>query len=111
MRAVEDAALLDYLRDERIGIESNLTSNVQTSTVLDYASHPVRRFLDHGILATLCTDDPGISGIDLHHEYNVAAAAAGLTEDQTRKMQMNALEIAFLPQQEKKLLLEQKRAA
>jgi len=67
--------------------------------------------LDHGILATLCTDDPGISGIDLHHEYNVAAAAAGLTEDQTRKMQMNALEIAFLPQQEKKLLLEQKRAA
>ena len=89
----------------------NLTSNVQTSTVVDYASHPVRQFLDHSILATLCTDDPGISGIDLHHEYNVAAAAAGLTEDQTRKMQMNALEIAFLPQQEKKLLLEQKRAA
>ena len=82
VRAVEDAALLDTLRDERIGIESNLTSNVQTSTVVDYASHPVRQFLDHGILATLCTDDPGISGIDLHHEYNVAAAAAGLTEDQ-----------------------------
>ena len=37
----------------------------------------------------------------------LAVAAAGLTkEDQTRKMQMNALEIAFLPQQEKKLLLE-----
>jgi adenosine deaminase len=111
VRAVEDADLMDYLRDARIGIESNLTSNVQTSTVADYASHPVRRFLDHGILATLCTDDPGISGIDLHHEYNVAAAAAGLTEDQTRKMQMNALEIAFLPQQEKKLLLVQKGAA
>ncbi len=35
VRAVEDPALLDYLAEHRIGIESCLTSNVQTSTVAD----------------------------------------------------------------------------
>ena len=94
-----------------LGSNSNLTSNVQTSTVAEYAIHPVRQFLDHGILATLCTDDPGISGIDLQYEYNVAATAAGLTVEDTRKMQKDALEIAFLSQVEKQQLVEKKRAA
>ncbi len=33
VKAVEDPALMDYLAEHRIGIESCLTSNVQTSTV------------------------------------------------------------------------------
>ncbi len=37
VKAVEDPALMDYLAEHRIGIESCLTSNVQTSTV---ASRP-----------------------------------------------------------------------
>ena len=41
LRAVDDPALLDYLAERRIGVESNLTSNVQTSSVSDYASHPM----------------------------------------------------------------------
>ena len=44
--------LLDYLRDHSIGIECNLTSNVQTSTVADYPSHPLRLFMEKGLLAT-----------------------------------------------------------
>jgi len=101
--AVHDPALLDYLAERRIGVESNLTSNVQTSTVPDYASHPLRRFLEHGILATINTDDPGISAIDLRYEYEVAAPAAGLTAEQIRQAQRNALAVAFLSQEEKDL--------
>ncbi|MBL7184629.1 MAG: adenosine deaminase, partial [Anaerolineae bacterium] len=37
VRATEDPALLDYMAERQIGIESSLTSNVQTSTVPDYA--------------------------------------------------------------------------
>jgi adenosine deaminase len=96
VRAPEDPALMDYLAEHRIGIESNLTSNVQTSTVPDYASHPLRRFLEHGILATINTDDPGISAITLRHEVEVAAPAAGLSAEQIRQAQRNALEVAFL---------------
>jgi adenosine deaminase len=108
VRAAEDPALLDYLAENRIGIEANLTSNVQTSTVPDYASHPLARFLEHGILATINTDDPAISGIDLDHEYRVAAPAAGLTPALIRQAQGNALEIAFLSDREREALKNSK---
>jgi adenosine deaminase len=99
--AVDDPALMDYLGEKHIGIESCLTSNVQTSCVLDYPSHPLKTFLQKGILATINTDDPGISGIDLTYEYNVAAPKAGLTGEQIHQAQINALEISFLSNEDK----------
>lgn len=108
VHAPEDEALLDFLRDKRIGIECNLTSNVQTSTVEDYPSHPMRLFLERGILASLNTDDPGISAIDLHYEYEVAAPKAGLTPRMIRQAQENALNTAFLTENEKMSLRAKK---
>jgi adenosine deaminase len=108
VRAIEDSSLLDLMAARRIGIEANLTSNVQTSTVRDYAHHPLRHLLARGLLATINTDDPGISGIDLPYEYRVAAPAAGLAREQIRQAQANALEIAFLGAAEKRALSEAK---
>jgi len=108
VRAIEDPALLDHLAEHQIGIESSLTSNVQTSTVPDYASHPLRTFLERGLLATINTDDPGVSGIDLRHEYEIAAPAAGLTAEHTHQAQRNALTIAFLSAEEKGALVARK---
>lgn len=108
--AIHDPALLSYLASERIGVEVSLTSNVQTSTVPDYASHPLRRFVEGGILATLNTDDPGISNIDLPHEYEVAAPAAGLTQAQIGQVQRNALEVAFLTDGEREAILGSREA-
>jgi len=105
VRAVEDPALLEYLIDHQVGVECNLTSNVQTSTVSDFPAHPMKRFLELGIKATLNTDDPGISAIDLRHEYEVAAPAAGLSEEQIKQAQQNALEIAFLEESQKREIL------
>ena len=106
VRATEDTALLDYLAEHAIGIESCLTSNVQTSTVSSLEAHPLKDFLDRGILATINTDDPTVSGIDLSHELTTAAPAAGLTTEQVRKAQENALKIAFLEPDERKALLQ-----
>lgn len=106
VNAPEDPALLDYMLEKHIGIECNLTSNVQTTTVCDYPSHPMRLFMEKGLLATLNTDDPGISAIDLHYEYNVAAPKAGLTAEMTRQAQRNALTIAFLSEEEKDKLIK-----
>jgi adenosine deaminase len=106
VRALEDPALVDHLAAERIGVESCITSNVHTGTVASFAAHPLARFLDAGVLATINTDDPGISGIDLPHEYDVAAPAAGLTPAMIRQAQANALEVAFLSDHEKTELLD-----
>jgi len=108
VRAVEDPAVMDLLRERRIGIEANLTSNVQTSTVPGYASHPLKQFLEAGLLATINTDDPGISGIDLPYELDVAAPAAGLNEAEISRALENAWEIAFLSAEEKRQLLAPK---
>jgi adenosine deaminase len=103
-RAPEDTGLLDMLAERRIGIESSLTSNVQTSTVPSYATHPLRLFLERSILATINTDDPAVSNIDLPYELTTAAPAAGLTPEQICQAQRNAVEIAFLEDAEKAAL-------
>ena len=106
--AVQDPALMDYLAEHQIGIESNLTSNVQTSTVHDYASHPLKTFLEHGIPATINTDDPGISAIDINYEYNMAVEKVGLSKEQVKQAQENALRQCFLNEEEKEELTESK---
>ena len=106
VHAAQDLELLNHMLENRIGIEVNLTSNVQTSTIPDLPSSPLKAYLQRGLLATINTDDPGVSGIDLRHEYEVAAPAAGLTADEIRQAQHNALEIAFLSDDEKQSLLE-----
>lgn len=106
--ATDDGALLDHLAEHRIGVEANLTSNIQTSAIPSYAAHPLRTFLERGILATINTDDPTISGIDLRHEYDIAAPRAGLGREQIRRAQKNALEIAFLSDDEKGALKDSK---
>jgi len=106
--APQDPALMDYLSSNQISVESNLTSNVQTTTVPDYASHPIKIFLHSGIKASLSTDDPGISAIDINYEYNIAAVKAGLSAEEIHQSQKNALECAFLSDSEKESLISTK---
>jgi adenosine deaminase len=78
--------------------------------VPDYAAHPVGGLLAHGVKLCLNTDDPGISGIDLPHEYDIAAPAAGLDRAAIRTTQRFALEMAFLTAAERAGLLDRKLA-
>lgn len=105
IHSLEDPALVEFLAERRIGLELAITSNIQIGIVDDYSVHPAKRILEAGLVANLNTDDPAISGIDLHHEFEVAAPRAGLTPLQTRQAQANALEMAFLSEQEKRELL------
>lgn len=109
IHSVRDPVLVEYLADHRIGLELNITSNIHTGIVDEYASHPAREIFDKGLLANLNTDDPAISGIDLPHEYEQAAGAAGLTAEMTRQSQLNALEMAFLSPGEKTALLNKRK--
>jgi len=108
IHSLEDPALVEFLVDRGIGLEIAITSNIQVGIVEDYPDHPVKRILEAGIVANLNTDDPAISGIDLHHEFEVAAPRAGLSPQQTRQAQANALEMAFLSRSEKRALLQRR---
>ena len=111
VRALEDPRLADYLAEKRVPIEANLTSNVHTSTVPSLAAHPLREMMVRGLVCSINTDDPGVSAVDLRHEFEVAAPAAGLTPEQIHQAQINALETAFLSAEEKKKLRETRAGA
>lgn len=96
INAVQDLHLLDWLAKHEIGLECCLTSNVQTSTVSSLSEHPIKIILDHGVLATLNTDDPAVQGIDIQNEYYYAAKLAGLTKSDCRQLQTNGLKVAFI---------------
>ena len=95
LRAVDDPALLELIAEREIGIECCPTSNLQTSMISSYSEHPLPTFLRHNLLATLNTDDPGVSNITLEHEYRVAAGEMGLTPADLRRLQGNAQRVAF----------------
>jgi adenosine deaminase len=107
--AIQDPMLMDYLVENKIGVESNLTSNLQTRIIDNYPDHPLRKFLEKGVLATINSDDPGISAIDLLYEYEHAAPSAGLSPEQITQAQRNGLEAAFLGPEEKANLQEKVR--
>lgn len=104
-RSIEDPALVEYLVEQGIGLESCPTSNLHISAVANYSEHPIKRLADQGVKFCLNTDDPGISAIDIAHEYEVAAPAVGLTSEQIRQSQVDALDMAFLSANEKSELL------
>lgn len=104
--AIVDKTLMTHMAQQQIAIESCLTSNIQTSTVMSLPEHPLPHFLRHGIPATINTDDPAVQGIEISHEYETAAPKAGLSVDEIRQAQRNGLAVAFLSDQDKQRIRE-----
>ncbi len=92
----QDRKLIDFMLKHDIGIESCLTSNYQTGTWIDIKNHPIRTFLECGLSVSLNTDDPGISDIDIKHEYCIASNTVSLTLKQIRQIQLNGYNQQFL---------------
>lgn len=109
-RLPERPELLEYIRDRRILIEVNITSNVQTHAVPTAADHPVRLFLDEELAVTLCTDSWLMSGVSLTDEYALAHRALGCTQDELATMMLHGFEHAFLPWPQRRDLLDRATA-
>ncbi len=93
----ERSDLLKEVIRRGIVVEVNPTSNVRTGAVASYRAHPVRAWKDAGLLTTLSTDDPGVFGIDLAHEYEALSRDAGFTAEEFLEMSWNGVWALFLP--------------
>ena len=109
-RLYQDPGLRDYLRDRRIPLEINISSNVHTHAVARAEDHPVREYYDAGVAVTLCTDGWLMSGVSLTDEYWLAHTALGFTRQEIDRMILTAFEHAFLPWPERQALLLRTRA-
>ncbi len=97
VRVTEDPDVLALARERNPVFEVCVTSNIQSGVVARLADHPLRTMLEHGLKATINTDDPAVSDITLTDEYAVAVNEVGLTRTQINAALLTAAHALFLP--------------
>lgn len=111
IRAVEDPALVERLEARDVTLEIAPTSNVRTAIVPSIQEHPVRWLFDHGIPVTIASDDPLPFFTDVEREYRLLVETFGFTLDELRRLNLNAAGAAFIPDGERRLLVDVINAA
>jgi len=107
VRLRENGDLLNYINDHRIPLEICLSSNVQTGSVADLSSHPLRFYFDFGLRVGVSTDNRLITETTCTRELLLAHRELGFTLDDLCTVTVQGFKSAFLPYREKAELLAQ----
>ena len=91
--------------DARIPLDVCPNSNVLIANKYErLEDHPFRRMREAGLLATLNTDDPAMTDLDLGREYRSVAAALEMTWDEMTAVALDGIEASWLDEGEKREL-------
>lgn len=102
---VEDPALVRRVAEARIPLDVCPTSNILIANRYpSLAEHPFRRMRDAGLLVTINTDDPAMTGGDLGSEYRQVAAALGFSFDEMCTIAVEGIEATWLDDGERAAL-------
>jgi len=104
--AIKSEPVMELLVRTQTVVEACVVSNLQTKAVLNAKDHPIRPFFDRGIAVTVNTDNMSCSDTTLAREHAVIAEAMGFTDAEFIRMDENAINGAFLPEEDKKELLK-----
>uniref|UniRef100_A0ABM5G5V5 Adenosine deaminase n=1 Tax=Pogona vitticeps TaxID=103695 RepID=A0ABM5G5V5_9SAUR len=106
-RVFEDEFLYKQLKDnihfELCPWSSYLTGACKTP----FCNHPAVRFRKDRANYSLNTDDPLIFNSTIHTDYKIAWDSMGFTEEEFKRLNINAAKSSFLPEKEKKEILYQ----
>ena len=95
--AAADPALLAHLAEHRIPLEVCPSSNIATRAVATLAEHPLRTFVDAGVVVTINSDDPPMFGTTLNREYEIAADLLDLDRAGLADLATVAVDVSFAP--------------
>ena len=104
VRSTEDAALLDFLREQRIHLEVCPSSNLQTNVYREMAEHALDALYRAGLSVGISTDARTITDITLEQEYENMRETFGWTNEELMRCNLNAVGAAFIPDELKKNL-------
>ncbi|KAM9296587.1 adenosine deaminase [Gastrophryne carolinensis] len=104
---IEDPELYKQLLDRKMHFETCPWSSYLTGACSpDFTKHPVIQFRKDKANYSMSTDDPLIFRSTLHVDYTIARKHMGFTDDEFKRVNLNAARSSFLPQKEKQELLE-----
>jgi adenosine deaminase len=95
IRSLEDADLVARLRDERLPLEVCPASNVVLGLVPSLAAHPLPALVEAGLVVTLNTDIPAITGRTLSAEYAGVRETFGCTDEELAGFARAAVDASF----------------
>ncbi len=107
VRCVEDPALVERLRAERVPLTVCPLSNVKLRVFDTMADHNLKHLLDLGLCATVNSDDPPYFGGYITENFLAVHDALPLDRDDVCQLAKNAIEAVFLPAEEKQRLMEE----
>ncbi len=94
---INDEAVMQLTRDRGVALEICPTSNWLTSSVSSTRNHPIKRLIDAGVAVTINSDDPGLFGIDLCHEYEILHREHGFSIAEFGRCNDVAAAQSFIP--------------
>jgi adenosine deaminase len=83
---LDDPHIVELVIEKGVTIEACPTSMVHTGVIARVEDHPLPRWLELGVRATLCTDNTLLSAIDMPEELRRARAIPGMTDALFEKM-------------------------
>lgn len=104
VRIAEDSELVKYVVEHKIPLEMCPNSNRQTKAVSDMTNYPLKDFLKAGVKVTINTDDMAICRTTLQNEFEYIEKRYGITEEEKKKLLLNAVDAAFCSDEYKDLL-------
>ncbi len=108
---IKDEKLQKFLQERGIVLEQCITSNYQTGSWVDIENHPLGRLYRLGVPVTINSDDPTIQDTDLTDDYIKAVKFFDLDLNDLTKLNLIAIEGAFLSDAEKASLKKRYLAA
>ena len=97
IRAVDDPALVEELRDAGIPLEVCPSSNVALGLVAGLAAHPIRQLVNAGVTVTVNTDIPSTTGASISDEYENLRAALGYDDARLASLALAGVDASFAP--------------
>lgn len=105
IHSIDDEDTIKLLKDTDTLLEVCPTSNVQTNSIDVYENHPIKKLYDMGVSVCINTDNKTISRVTLNDEYEKLVNTFGFTKDDFIRMNLNAINHAFLSNVEKMELI------
>lgn len=105
--AIRSPQVMQFLRDRKIPLELCPSSNVSLGLFSSLAEHPLKQFLDYGILFSINSDDPTFFASSLGQEYAKVQAHWQLTDEQMLNISANSIQASFAEATLKAFLLAQ----